>query len=144
MLVASTASVRTLAKNLIKKLLNNVYFLTILCMLGRALRPRLSMQRKEKLMKNRVRNERLEIRLTEKERDLFEEKMRKVKCKTMSHFIRRCVLEKEINVVDLDPFRDLQWEISKVGNNINQIAKAVNTNAVIYKNDIKKDARRFG
>lgn len=95
-------------------------------------------------MKNRVRNERLEIRLTEKERDLFEEKMRKVKCKTMSHFIRRCVLEKEINVVDLDPFRDLQWEISKVGNNINQIAKAVNTNAVIYKNDIKKDARRFG
>lgn len=89
-------------------------------------------------MKNRVRNERLEIRLTEKERDLFEEKMRKANCKTMSHFIRKCVLEKEINVVDLDPFRDLQWEISKVGNNINQIAKVANTNAVIYKNDIKK------
>ena len=89
-------------------------------------------------MKNRVRNERLEIRLTEKERDFFEEKMRKAKCKTMSHFIRKCVLEKEINVVDLNPSRDLQWEISKVGNNINQIAKAVNTNAVIYKNDVKK------
>ena len=39
MLVASTASVRTLAKILIKKLSNNVYFLIILCMLGRALRP---------------------------------------------------------------------------------------------------------
>ena len=64
--------------------------------------------------------------------------MRKANCKTMSHFIRRCVLEKEINVVDLSPFRDLQWEISKVGNNINQIAKVANTNAVIYKNDIKK------
>ena len=89
-------------------------------------------------MKNRVRNERIEIRLTEKERDLFEEKMRKAKCKTMSRFIRRCVLEKEINVVDLNPFRDLQWEISKVGNNINQIAKVANTNAVIYKNDVKK------
>lgn len=89
-------------------------------------------------MKNRVRNERLEIRLTEKERDLFEEKMRKANCKTMSHFIRKCVLEKEINVVDLNPFRNLQWEISKVGNNINQIAKVANTNAIIYKNDIKK------
>lgn len=89
-------------------------------------------------MENRERNIQLKIRLTEKERELFEEKMRKANCKTMNHFIRRCVLEKEINVVDLDPFRDLQWEISKVGNNINQIAKVANTNAVIYKNDIKK------
>lgn len=88
-------------------------------------------------MENRERNIQLKIRLTEKERELFEEKMRKAKCKTMSHFIRRCVLEKEINVVDLNPFRDLQWEISKVGNNINQIAKVANTNAIIYKNDIK-------
>lgn len=89
-------------------------------------------------MENRERNIQLKIRLTEKERNLFEEKMRKANCKTMSHFIRRCVLEKEINVVDLNPFRDLQWEISKVGNNINQIAKVANTNAIIYKNDIKK------
>lgn len=89
-------------------------------------------------MENRERNIQLKIRLTEKERGLFEEKRRKAKCKTMSYFIRRCVLEKEINVVDLDPFRDLQWEISKVGNNINQIAKVANTNAVIYKNDVKK------
>ena len=56
--------------------------------------------------------------------------------KTMSHFLRKCVLEKEIYIVDLEPFRDLQWLLSNVTNNINQIAKAINVTGVIYKKDI--------
>lgn len=54
----------------------------------------------------------------------------------MSHFLRKCVLEKEIYIVDLEPFRDLQWLLSNATNNINQIAKATNTTGVIYKKDI--------
>lgn len=56
-------------------------------------------------------------------------------CKTMSHFLRKCVLEKETYIVDLEPFRDLQWLLSNATNNINQIAKATNTTGVIYKNE---------
>ncbi|KXB34483.1 hypothetical protein HMPREF3187_01390 [Aerococcus christensenii] len=63
-------------------------------------------------------------------------KMKLVNCKTMSHFLRKCVLEKEIYIVDLEPFRDLQWLLSNATNNINQIAKATNTTGVIYKKDI--------
>ncbi|MBD9055131.1 MAG: hypothetical protein EGR36_03900 [Eubacterium ventriosum] len=59
-------------------------------------------------MANRIRNERLEIKLTEEEKALFEEKRKLAKCRNMSHFIRKCVLEKEIYQVDLEPFRDLQ------------------------------------
>ena len=59
-------------------------------------------------MANRIRNERLEIKLTEEEKALFEEKKRLAKCRNMSHFIRKCVLEKEIYQVNLEPFRDLQ------------------------------------
>ncbi|OXZ26774.1 hypothetical protein B9N49_07420 [Finegoldia magna] len=33
-------------------------------------------------------------------------------------------------------FRDFQWLLSNVKNNINQIAKVTNTTAVIYKKDI--------
>ncbi len=55
----------------------------------------------------------------------------------MSHFIRKCVLEKEIYQVDLEPFRDLQGLLSNAANNINQIAKRVNSTGVIYKNEIK-------
>lgn len=97
-------------------------------------------------MANRIRNERLEIKLTEEEKDLFEEKRKLAKCRNMSHFIRKCVLEKEIYQVDLEPFRDLQGLLSNATNNINQIAKRVNSTGIIYKddiNDMKKQIEYF-
>ncbi|EJF13937.1 bacterial mobilization protein MobC domain protein [Oribacterium parvum ACB8] len=97
-------------------------------------------------MANRIRNERLEIKLTEEEKALFEEKRKLAKCRNMSHFIRKCVLEKEIYQVDLKPFRDLQGLLSSATNNINQIAKRVNSTGIIYKddiNDIKKQIEHF-
>ena len=97
-------------------------------------------------MANRMRNERLEIKLTEEEKALFEEKRKLAKCKNMSHFIRKCVLEKEIYQVDLEPFRDLQGLVSNATSNINQIAKRVNSTGVIYKddiNDMKKQIEYF-
>ena len=53
-------------------------------------------------MANRFRNERIEIKLTKEEKEVFEKKMKLANCKTMSHFLRKCVLEKEIYVVDLE------------------------------------------
>ena len=97
-------------------------------------------------MANRIRNERLEIKLTEEEKALFEEKRKLAKCKNMSHFIRKCVLEKEIYQVDLEPFRDLQGLLSNATSNINQIAKRVNSTGIIYKddiNDMKKQIEYF-
>ncbi|MBS6524824.1 MAG: plasmid mobilization relaxosome protein MobC [Peptoniphilaceae bacterium] len=87
-------------------------------------------------MDNRTRKNQLKIYLTDEEKEIFEKKMKLANCKTMSHFLRKCVLEKEIYVVDLEPFRDLQWLLSNATNNINQIAKATNTTGVIYKKDI--------
>ncbi|KXB43641.1 hypothetical protein HMPREF3188_01423 [Tissierellia bacterium KA00581] len=43
---------------------------------------------------------------------------------------------KKIYIVDLEPFRNLQWLLSNATNNINQIAKATNTTGVIYMKDI--------
>ena len=87
-------------------------------------------------MDNRKRKNQLKIYLTDEEKEIFEKKMKLANCKTMSHFLRKCVLEKEIYIVDLEPFRNLQWLLSNVTNNINQIAKATNTTGVIYKKDI--------
>lgn len=87
-------------------------------------------------MDNRTRKNQLKIYLTDEEKEIFEKKMKLANCKTMSHFLRKCVLEKEIYVVDLEPFRNLQWLLSNVTNNINQIAKATNMTGVIYKKDI--------
>ena len=87
-------------------------------------------------MDNRTRKNQLKIYLTDEEKEIFEKKMKLANCKTMSHFLRKCVLEKEIYIVDLEPFRDLQWLLSNATNNINQIAKVTNTTGVIYKKDI--------
>ena len=55
-------------------------------------------------MANKIQNERLEIKLTEEEKTLFEEKRKLAKFRNMSHFIRKCVLEKEIYQVDSEVF----------------------------------------
>ena len=97
-------------------------------------------------MANRMRNERLEIKLTEEEKAIFEKKRKLAKCRNMSLFIRKCVLEKEIYQVDLEPFRDLKGLLSNATNNINQIAKRVNSTGIIYKddiNDMKKQIEHF-
>ena len=87
-------------------------------------------------MDNRTRKNQLKIYLTDEEKEIFEKKMKLVNCKTTSHFLRKCVLEKEIYIVDLEPFRNLQWLLSNVTNNINQIVKAANTTGAIYKKEI--------
>ena len=88
-------------------------------------------------MANRTRNIQLKICLNEDEKEIFKKKMKLAKCKTMSHFLRKCVLEKEIYQVDLQPFADLQGLLYNATNNLHQIAKRVNSTGVIYSNDIK-------
>lgn len=88
-------------------------------------------------MKNLYRDKQIIIRITEEEKELFEEKLRKSGIKNMSLFIRKCVLEKNIYVIDLAPFYKIQELLANESNNINQIAKRVNSTGVIYKNDIE-------
>ena len=95
------------------------------------------MERSYENIANRTRNIQLKICLNEDEKEIFKKKMKLAKCKTMSHFLRKCVLEKEIYQVDLQPFADLQGLLYNATNNLNQIAKRVNSTGVIYSNDIK-------
>ena len=53
-------------------------------------------------MDNRKRNNQLKIYLTDEEKEVFDKKTKLANCKSMSHFLRKCVLEKEIYVVDLE------------------------------------------
>lgn len=87
-------------------------------------------------MANRKRNVRLRFDLTGKEKELFERKKEESGAKSMSHFIRKTVLEKEIYEVDLKPLRDLYGTLSVATNKLNQIAKRVNQTGVTYKSDI--------
>lgn len=89
-------------------------------------------------MENRKRNIRLRFDLTDKEKELFERKKEESRAKSMSYFIRKIVLEKEIYEVDLKPLRDLYGTLFAATNKLNQIAKRVNQIGIIYKMDIKE------
>ena len=93
-------------------------------------------------MTNRYRNERIEIKLTKEEKELFKKKFELSKSKSMAHFIRKSVLEAPIFVIDMDIFRRIQTLIGKNSSNLNQIAKRLNITGIICREDIedlKKD-----
>ena len=95
-------------------------------------------------MENRKRNVRLRFDLTDKEKELFERKKKESGAKSMSHFIRKTVLEKEIYEVDLKPLGDLYGTLFAATNKLNQIAKRVNQTGVIYKSDIDDMKKSIG
>lgn len=88
-------------------------------------------------MDNRKRNNQLKIYLTDEEKEIFENKMKMAKSKTMNHFLRKVVSESDIYVVDLQPFREIQGLLFRYASSINQIAKRVNSTGVIYSDDLK-------
>lgn len=88
-------------------------------------------------MAKRQRMNGLYIMLTDEEIALFKQKLKSSKCKSMNHFIRKCVLEKNIFVLDMKPFYELHHLLGINSNNLNQIAKRVNSTGIIYKDDIK-------
>lgn len=87
-------------------------------------------------MANRYRNNGIYLMLSDDELEILEKKYKLSSCKSLRQFIMKCILEKDIFVLDMDVFRDMSTSISRISSNINQIAKRVNSTNVIYKNDI--------
>ena len=112
------------------------FFINFLLVRGSPKTP-IKNQRRTTVMENRERKIQLIIRLNEEERALFEEKKKLAKCRNMSLFIRKCILEKEIYEVDLEPFRELQGLLSNATGSLNQIAKRVNSTGIIYRDEIE-------
>ncbi|HGA0332386.1 TPA: plasmid mobilization relaxosome protein MobC [Streptococcus agalactiae] len=88
-------------------------------------------------MTSRFRNNGIYLMLSDEELELLNKKYKASKCKTLRQFIMKCILEKDIYVLDMDVFREMSTNISRTSNNINQIAKRVNTTSIIYKDDVE-------
>ena len=87
-------------------------------------------------MANRVRTHGIYLMLSDDELKVLEKKYRLSGCKTLRQFIMRCILGKDIFVLDMTAFRELSASIGRITGSINQIAKRVNSTAAIYKDDI--------
>lgn len=88
-------------------------------------------------MANRTRNNGIYLMLSDEELELLNKKYKASKCKSLRAFIIKCILEKDIFILDMDVFREMSTNISRTSNNINQIAKRINTTSIIYKDDVE-------
>ena len=87
-------------------------------------------------MANRVRTHGIYLMLSDDELKVLEKKYRLSGCKTLRQFIMKCIIGKDIFVLDMTVFRELSSSIGRITGSINQIAKRVNSTASIYKDDI--------
>ena len=87
-------------------------------------------------MANRYRNNGIYLMLSDDELEILNKKYELSGCKTLRQFIMKCILEKDIFVLDMKVFKEMSANIGRITGSINQIAKRVNSTAVIYKDDI--------
>ena len=87
-------------------------------------------------MANRTRNNGIYLMLSDDELEILNKKYELSGCKTLRQFIMKCILEKDIFVLDMKVFKDMSTNIGRITGSINQIAKRVNSTSIIYKDDI--------
>ncbi len=89
------------------------------------------------------RNRIIKSRINEEEEKIIQKKIKDSKYKNVSEFIRNTLLNKQINIIDFEIIRKRNYEINKIGNNINQIVKRVNTINEFYYEDFIEFQKEF-
>ncbi len=87
-------------------------------------------------MDGRKRTVQVKFRVTEAERDLILEKMKLIPTKNMAAYLRKIAIDGYIVQVDHSDIKAMTAEIQKIGVNINQIARRVNSTGGVYREDI--------
>lgn len=84
---------------------------------------------------NRTRPKQIVIRASEKEFKRIKEKVAKSKL-TQNEYLLRSALDKEIIVVE--GLKDLIIELKRIGNNLNQLTKAVHEGQINYSSELSE------
>ncbi len=87
-------------------------------------------------MKKRVRNIPVQIYLSPEERDLIQQNMALLGTDNMSAFLRKMAIDGHVIKLDLPELKELVSLLRYTSNNINQIAKRVNSTGRIYSEDL--------
>lgn len=98
-----------------------------------------------KVKKKLHRNKPLFIYVTEEEKKKILNNMKRANAKTITNYVRELALnEGEINIYNFSELKDslsetgkYVYELNKIGNNVNQIAKKVNESDVVATEDVQ-------
>lgn len=86
---------------------------------------------------NRVRQKQRILRLTEEENELLKKRINDSPYDNFQNYARHMLLAGSIHYVDYSELQQLKWEVNKIGNNINQMAKLANQFEEISQEDIE-------
>ena len=89
-------------------------------------------------MANRKRKMVLRCPVTDEERKLIEYKMSLVPTSQIGAYLRKMAIDGYIIYTDTTDIQKFNKELQRIGRNINQIAKRVNSTSSIYKADIEE------
>ena len=78
------------------------------------------------------------FRVTEQEKEQIQERMKMCKIKNMARFLRMMAINGCIINTDYTELKVRNYELHKIGVNINQIAKKINETGQIHAKDIKE------
>ena len=81
---------------------------------------------------------RIEVRLTQDEKELIHERMKKIPTNNMSAFIRKMALNGYILVLDLSDVKEALRLLRINANNLNQYAHKANATGKVYQEDIEQ------
>lgn len=93
------------------------------------------------MMANRIRPKQFKIMLTEKEKDQIVANAKRLGFDNVGAYARKMMLDGyviNLNSADDKDLKQLMLEVSRIGNNINQIAKGINSNHRVYESDLKE------
>ena len=84
----------------------------------------------------------IKFRVTEAERDLIHEKMSLLGTNNLAAYLRKISIDGYIINIDNSDLKAIAAEMQKIGVNINQIARRVNTTSRIYEQDFEEIKRK--
>ena len=88
-------------------------------------------------MANRTRNIVLRVPVTPEERALIQQKMTQLHTKNFSAYARKMLIDGYIVHMDTSDIRAQTAELQKIGVNVNQIARRINSTETVYAQDIE-------
>ncbi|MBP3360409.1 MAG: plasmid mobilization relaxosome protein MobC [Clostridia bacterium] len=94
-------------------------------------------------MANRKRNIQMKFDVTEEERELIRQKMAQLPTSQIGAYLRKMAIDGYIIYTDMTEIKKFNKELQAIGNNVNQIAKRVNTTSRIYDTNIEEIKERL-
>ncbi|HEL1742543.1 TPA: plasmid mobilization relaxosome protein MobC [Streptococcus suis] len=88
-------------------------------------------------MENRYRTNLKKVFLTDQELANLNDRIAQSRCKNFSHYARRVLLNPNMTFLTIDTsnYEDLVFELKRIGNNLNQIARTVNQTHILTSSD---------